>query len=76
MNRRMAAFAAIALILSLTLTSCKLFSLFKEGETTPEISFDVTAPNHEEETTPAQTTPAATDPDFPNEPDPDGTKRY
>ena len=29
-----------------------------------------------EATTPEATSPAVTDPDFPNQPDPDGTKRY
>lgn len=42
--------------------------------TTPEeTTTEVTTP---EETTPEETTPAVTEPDFENNPDPDGTKRY
>ena len=43
-------------------------------ETTPEeTTHEVTLP---EETTPEETTPIVTEPDFSNQPDPDGTKRY
>ena len=41
--------------------------------TTEESTSQETTP---EETTPEETTPAVTEPDFENNPDPDGTKRY
>lgn len=42
-------------------------------ETTPEVTTpDETTPIE----TPEETTPAVTEPDFENNPDPDGTKRY
>ena len=43
-------------------------------QTTPEeTTVEESTP---EETTPKETTPAVTEPDFENNPDPDGTKRY
>ena len=42
-------------------------------ETTEQTTPEATTP---EATTPEETTPAVTEPDFPNQPDPDGTKRY
>ena len=42
-------------------------------ENTTEETTEQTTP---EETTPEATIPAVTEPDFPNQPDPDGTKRY
>ena len=42
-------------------------------ENTTEETTEQTTP---EATTPEATTPAVTEPDFPNQPDPDGTKRY
>lgn len=44
-----------------------------EGTTPTQTTPEETTP---EATTPEETTPAVTEPDFPNQPDPDGTKRY
>lgn len=44
-----------------------------EGTTPTQTTPEATTP---EATTPEETTPAVTEPDFPNQPDPDGTKRY
>ncbi len=79
----------LVVVLCLSLASCRLFSLFAAEEqttapesTTPEIPFEVTTPEAEqttpgeEQTTPEVITPTVTEPDFPNTPDPEGTKRY
>lgn len=44
-----------------------------EGTTPTQTTPEATTP---EATTLEETTPAVTEPDFPNQPDPDGTKRY
>ena len=46
------------------------------AETTNETTEETTEETTPQETTTEQTTPAVTEPDFENNPDPDGTKRY
>ena len=70
----------LAFSLCLGFASCALFQQPQNREentspfsTVPETTPEETTP---EETTPEETTPVATEPDFENDPDPDGTKRY
>lgn len=70
----------LTLLFCFGFASCALFQQPQNSEenTSPFSTVPATTPDETtpEETTPEETTTTVTEPDFPNTPDPDGTKRY
>lgn len=79
--RRVLILLAVAALL-LALASCEGWGPQEPDQTsqtlvtTENTTEETTEQTTPEETTPEATIPAVTEPDFPNQPDPDGTKRY